>query len=274
MNIYRGLEAVLSNVADHLQGPRRKKREFVFFAFGGGFDRGLYREIDSYFHQKHPSFYYARPKNPGDFNRMAGRKMLVMMIDDSFNGINGNIDVVRAIKERAGSEAAPIIFFTQDRDALILEYNRRLKFYQESDSYIEYSNLNKAQIFDRIDRVLMTMNTGRKSRRYRVNMEIEFGLFGVERKMPVRLIDLSMHGAQIEFAEPQEYHPGQQLRVRVPLTRNGYQQSGEFLLLSGKFRRVFLNGRRFGVSWEHLSAKQHMMLTDFLFKLVAAQEVK
>ena len=74
-------------------------------------------------------FYYARPKNPGDFNRMAGRKMLVMMID-SFNGINGNIDVVRAIKERAGNEAAPIIFFTQDRDALILEYNRRLKFYQ------------------------------------------------------------------------------------------------------------------------------------------------
>jgi hypothetical protein len=145
--------------------------------------------------------------------------------------------------------------------------------FQESDDYINHARSEPSHIYSKI-RLGLTPNSRRRSRRYKIDMALNYYLLADDKQHPARLMDLSVHGGLLKSDDGKIFRLGDQLKLNIPITDILPSTEGDYLKLSAKVQRVFIDGTQAGISFEHVSDKQLFVLTKYLTELVNGQNMR
>ncbi|MEN9833958.1 MAG: hypothetical protein RL011_151 [Pseudomonadota bacterium] len=262
-----------SRVAEMLQGPRKKRKSYVFFALSKDLSVDLGGQLESLIKSSFKHLGVSRPQNAEELKRGFARQISLMVYDDEFLPGDEGLALLKSMKMRANEASTPILFLTRDPGALIENYSKVLAPFQENDDYLDYRKMTNAEIFNRV-RVAVTSGNKRRSRRYRSNIELSYSLLGSETEYKAKIFDLSMHGAMIRDEGGRIFHDAEQLRLSIPLGRMAELADGEFFKLSGRVRRTLMIGKEAGISFEHLTEEKGLMLARIITSLANAQNAR
>jgi hypothetical protein len=176
-------------VVDHLQAPRKKKKDYVILAFGAQFSRDLADAIENHVKINFRGLTTIRPKNASELSKLFSRQVVLLAIDDGFAGISENVATVRVLKDKRNKVTTPVMFFTENPDDLIRAYHDKLQVYQEVDTYISYRNVSTNSILAKISKGLSEKNV-RKSRRYSVDIPVTYFHLTKNKEFTGRLVDM------------------------------------------------------------------------------------
>jgi hypothetical protein len=261
------------SVADYLQAPRRKRRSYVITALGARtleFRAG----IDAFIKTQYKNTSVANSRDVEDLLRSFKRKVLLLILDDEFVGIEESLQLALKFKKISKEASPPILFLTRNPELLIEGYRRVLAGFHEGDDYIHYPKFGLAHITSRI-RAGLLFQYRRRSRRYRVSLDLQYYLLTDDQYHTGKIIDLSVHGGLIEAADGHVFRPGEQLKLHLPIfAGNGGHDKGEFLHLSARVRRVVISGTQAGISFEHMTEHQSLALTELVTDISRRQLAK
>lgn len=261
------------SVADYLQAPRRKRRSYVITALG---DRTLEFQagIDAYIKAQFKNTSIAHMRSVEDLARGFKRQILLLIFDDEFMPLEESLQLALKFKQLSKEASPPILFLTRNPEALIEGYRRVLSGYQEGDDYIHYTKFGLAHITSRIRAGLM-FQYRRRSRRYRVNIDLKYYLLSDDQFHSGKIIDLSVHGGLIEASDGHVFRPGEQLKIHLPIHSgvSGHER-GEFLHISARVRRVAISGVQAGISFEYLTDAQSLAITELVMDISRRQLTK
>lgn len=251
----------------YLQGPRKKRKNFVIMALGDNFDRGLAVGIESYVKRSYPQLAISSAKNLEELTRQFGRNISLLIINDAFADREEIMDLILALKERRRDETIPVLFLTKDPEALIEAYHSKLLLYRESDEYFVYTGASLPQLLSRVKNGIDAKNR-RKSRRYPVSLPLTYYHLTHDKLSEGRLIDLSLHGALVQANQDTIFKMGDQIKLSIPANGLVKMDSGDFIRISGRVRRVFISGNQVAISFEHVSERQLQMIGELLLSIV------
>ncbi len=254
-------------VVDHLQAPRKKKKDYVVIACSNLLGRELVESIETYVKLNFKGLTTVRPKNAAELQRVFSRQIVLLLIEDSFAGVEDTVKMVRSLKERKSSVPVPTIFFSENPDVLIQEYHKTMAVYQEVDTYLQARAITINQIASKISKSL-TEKSVRRSRRYAVDLPVTYFHLTKNREFKGRLVDMSIHGAILKDSDGEIFRGTDQLRINLPLGKHQGNREGDFIKISARVRRVFIDGSQVGISWEYLSENQLFVLTSILTEIV------
>lgn len=263
-------EAKRSKIEDYLTGPRKKKKNFVIFAFGKGFNRDLGLSMEGFVKKNYPTLSTSRPKDAHELSRQFGRNITLLVIDDEFDELPVVMSLVKALKEKRRAETIPVIFLTKNAVELVNLYHKELLLYHETDEYMVYPGMARSHIFNRLKTGVENQNK-RRSRRYSVNVPVTFLHLAKDTKIRGHIVDLSLHGAVIASSSEIIFKVGEQVKLSIPVEEHIDHNRGDFIKVSGKVRRVFISGTKVSVSFEHVTDNQLKQLTMFLSSVVSKQ---
>lgn len=256
-----------SSVTDYLQAPRKKRKNYVIAAFEQSFNNELIGAIEGFIKKAFPALAVSRPQSKEELSRQFGRKISLLIMSDQFDNIHTVLDLVKTLKIRRKNEVIPVLFLTRDEKTLIESYHKNLLAYHETDEYINYINATNRSVFAKIKNGIDTKNT-RRARRYKISHNGSFFHLNSGKKLSMRLIDLSIHGALIEASEDFLFRESEQLLVSIPTKGYLSLEGGDYLKLSGRVRRVSISGNIAAISFEHMSDQQYTNITNFLTRMV------
>lgn len=189
----------------------------------------------------------------------------LIVLDDSFlPNQDLLIDYANEAKKR---KKCPLLFLTKDEQSLILSYRQKMHLYEELDDYLSVplDALETARRLKRIENM-----RGRAAKRFDTqNAPMRCSRLERDRMYKGHLVDLSLVGFGLAIEEEELFRRGEQIQIHIPLTAFGlfHPHYGDFLRLSGRVRRVSIDGRKVGCSIEHLTVMQQECLTTILDKL-------
>ncbi len=190
------------------------------------------------------------------------RQINLVIVDDSFSTIEENIQTIKELKQKKIDEAVPVLFLTEHSSDLVQSYNKNLFLYQEVDSYLSYHGLTGEKLIEGI-RFTLEAEAPRRTRRYTIDWPVNL-LDGSGKELKARLLDMSLHGAQLRSEDNHIFHEGEQFKVRIPVGKLLPITFGEFIKFPAKVRRISTAGNKAGVSWEYLNEGQLSALTELL----------
>ncbi|MBC7533089.1 MAG: PilZ domain-containing protein [Oligoflexus sp.] len=252
----------------YLQGPRKKRKNYVILALGDHFEYQIASGIENFVKKSYPALALSTAKTVDELTRQFGRNISLLVINDSFAPRDEVMKVVKALKEKRRDDNIPVIFLTKDAEALIKSYHGELLLYRESDEYLVYPSTSLPQILSRVKNGIDAKNR-RKSRRYPVNMPVTYFHLTHDTKADGRLIDLSMHGALLTAGENTIFRLGDQVKISIPCSNFIHIADGDFIKISGRVRRVFISGNQVAISFEHVSEKQAQLIGQLLLAIVS-----
>lgn len=259
-----------AKIEEYLQGPRKKRKNYVIFALGERFDKDLSFSMESYVRKSHPQLAISNPKTPDELKRQFGRNISLLVISDEFSDTSLVMNLVRILKEKRRNELIPVLFLTRDAELLVDTYHKELLLYQEADEYIVYPSAQRQQIMSRIKSGVENQNH-RRSRRYTVNLPVSFFHLTRDEYIDAHIIDISMHGAVITADKDLIFRQGDQVKLNIPIAGHIQHEGGDFMKISARVRRVFISGNKVAVSFEHVSEKQAHLIGQLLLALVSKQ---
>jgi len=262
-----------SGIVDYLQSPRRKRKNFVIMAYGPSIRADIPGSIDSFLRTQFPDLALTHPKTPVEMAKHFSKQINLLVYDDEFTGLSEGLELVKTLKERKRTAVMPVLFLTRRPDELVRAYNQILLPYHEADEYLYYAKEPLNRVLSKIKNGLVNRNR-RRSRRYKIDIPITFFRLSADKDFPGRILDLSIHGCLIKAGTDQIFRQGDQLKLSINTGNNLAPIEGDFLKISAKVRRVYIAGNQAGVSFEHMSEKQHFLLTQYLTSLVNAQVVR
>lgn len=251
----------------YLQGPRKKRKNYVITALGESFDRTLSGGIENFVKKNYPQLALSSAKNVEELVRQFGRNISLLIVNDTFTDRKELMSLIRSLKDKRREETIPVVFLTKDPEALIATYHTELLLHRESDEYIVYTNSTLSQIVSKIKNGIDAKNR-RKSRRYPVNIPLTYYHLNHDKIAEGRLIDLSLHGALVQAERDQIFKLGDQIKLSLPATGLVKIDSGDFIRISGRVRRVFISGNQVAVSFEHVSERQNQLIGELLLAIV------
>lgn len=256
------------NISAYLQAPRKKRKNYVLIAARQGLERSTVQYIEGYVKKYHSNLAVAKPVTIQDLRRQLNRNVSLLILDDEFAPLVPMLHMLRKIREKRRKETIPILFLTRNPPDLIAAYHQTLAGFQEIDEFVEYSNIERSQILGRV-KIGIEQKNRRRSRRFNVEIGMTYFLLRKDSQLQGRIIDLSMHGALIESVNDEVFQIGDQLKLMVPVERFIGIDGGEFLRISAKVRRVFINGITAGVSFEYVSENQNVKLTKIIASIIS-----
>ncbi len=259
-----------AKIEEYLQGPRKKRKNYVIFALGERFDRDLSFAMEGYIRKSHPQLAVSNPKSADELKRQFGRNISLLVMSDEFAEKNVVMSLVKLLKEKRRSELIPVLFLTRDAEALVEIYHQDLLLYHEADEYIVYPGAPRQQIMSRIKSGVDNQNH-RRSRRYSVNIPINFFHLTLDEHIEAHIVDISMHGAVLIADKDIIFRQGDQLKLNIPIANYLQYEAGDFMKISAKVRRVFISGTKVALSFEHVSDKQAHLIGQLLMALVSKQ---
>jgi hypothetical protein len=254
-------------VVDHLQAPRKKKKDYVVLAFNGQSNSELCDSLENFVRLHFKALTTVRPKNSIELQRLFSRQIVLLLVEDSFADNLETVKIVRQLKEKKLKAPIPVIFFTENPDGLVAEYNKHLGMYQEVDTYVNFRNATLSQMTAKVAKSL-TEKSVRKSRRYTIDVPVSYFHLTKNKEFQGKLADMSVHGAILRDANNELFRSGDQIRVNIPFGKFVANHQGDFIKVAAKVRRVFIDGCQVGISWEYLSAHQLFQITSYLTELV------
>ncbi len=263
-------------VVDYLQAPRKKRRSYVLVACGRNIPQDLQSQIDHFLKSQFKNYAISYPKSPEDLIKQFARQVKLLVYDDEFiESEEGNaaLALIEELKKKKGNAPVPVLFLTRSPERLIDGYGKVLLPYQEADDFVDYERMGAAHVFSKIRASLGSTNR-RRSRRYKVDLELAYFLLNKDAFFPGHLVDLSIHGGLIKSDDQRTFHVGEQIKLHIPVAEFLAPTEGDFLKLSAKVRRVFIGGSQAGISFEFVTDKQLLMLTRFLTEMVNLQNAR
>jgi len=254
-------------VADHLAAPRKKKKDYIVFAISDNFDPNLASVIEGYVRLNYKSLSLVHPKSSRDLQKLLNREIVLILIEDKFVGLDKTISLIKSLKVRKREKKVPVLFLTDDLESLVKKYHEELAPYHETDTYIEFRKLSEDQMFAKINNGIKHQNA-RKSRRYKVDVDLTYHHLTKNDNFRGKLIDMSVHGAVLQCVDNEVFRPGDQIRINLPISKYVETDFGDFIKISAKVRRVFIGGNKVAISWEYLSENQLFYLTSFVTEMV------
>lgn len=262
----------VGNIVDYLQAPRRKRKSFVVMALGKG-TQDLGTSIESFVRTNYKAIAVAQPRSSEELVKNFGRQVVLLVLDDEFIPIDQALELVRDMKKRKNATSIPVLFLTRHAENLVDAYNKILLPFQESDEYILYPKAEPNHVLSKV-RQGLGASYRRRSRRYKVDIELSYFLLDDDKRHSGQLIDLSVHGGVIKAEDGRIYRLGEQLKLHLPVGDYLPSTMGDYLKLSAKVRRVFIGGTQAGISFEHMSEQQLYNITLFLTNLVNDQATR
>lgn len=263
-----------NKIEAYLQGPRKKRKNYVILALGDGFDRDLTMAMESYIKKNYAQFAISSPKTTEELTRQFGRNISLLVVHDNFADQKTLMGLVRTLKERRRSEVIPVLFLTRDGEKLVNLYHDELFLYHESDDYIVYPQSSVPSLLARIKAGIETQNH-RKSRRYPVDIEVTFYHLNKDTILEGEIVDLSLHGAVLNTSKETIFRVGDQIKINVPVGQFLHTGlTGDFIRISGRIRRVFISGNRVALSFEHVTEQQAKSIGELILSLVGQHFVR
>lgn len=259
-----------AKIEAYLQGPRKKRKNYVIFALGDRFDKDLSFAMESFVKKDYPQLAISSPRTPDELTRQFGRNISLLVMNDEFAEKPIVMNLIRALKEKRRNETIPVLFLTRDADDLVRIYHKELLIYHESDEYIVYPGNPRQQIMARIKAGIDNQNH-RRSRRYHVNLPATIFHLNKNIMLEGRIVDLSMHGALVNAEKDMIFRPGDQVKISIPIHEYIQYEFGDFIRISAKVRRVFISGNKVAISFEHVTDSQGHLIGQLLLSIVSKQ---
>lgn len=257
-------------VADFLAAPRRKRRSYVVTALTQQSASEFRTSIEHFVRVNFKGLAVAHCHNLEELKKAFGRQVVMVIYDDEFTDLQSGLHLIGNLKRKKSSVPSSVIFLTRQSANLISSYNQLLLPYHEADDYFELEKAESAILFSKIKSGL-GQQSRRRSRRYQVDVAMNFYALSDDTSFPGRMTDLSVHGAMISSDSDRLFREGEQLKLSIPCGQYLNPTKGDFLKLSARVRRVKIGGTNAGVSFEHVSEQQLLKLTKFLSALVNEQ---
>ncbi len=255
-------------VVDYLQAPRKKRKSFIVVATGAQTDPETTQAIVRYLKASYPKFSVATPQNSEEFLRQFSRNINLLIVEDTFAGLDATLDLVKTMKQKKSESAIPVLFLTKDPDALVHAYSKKLSLWHEVDEYIVPALNPRVYLYAKI-KTGIEERYRRRSRRYKMNFPVTYTLLDYgDRRFKGQIVDLSVHGAQLVSSEGHLFNPRDQLIVHLPYSSYVSDGATDVIRLSAKVRRIFISGDRAGVSWEYLSDGKLELVSRMLTSVV------
>lgn len=252
----------------YLQGPRKKRKNYVIMALGEGFDRSLSNGMENFVKKNYPALALSSAKTVEELTRQFGRNISLLIVNDTFTDRQELMSLIRALKDKRREETIPVLFLTKDPEALIEAYHSQLLLHRESDEYVVYPHTSLPQMLSKLKNGIDAKNR-RKSRRYPVDIPLTYYHLTHDKLAEGKLIDLSLHGALIQAEEDQIFKMGDQIKISLPASGYIKLDTGDFIRISGRVRRVFISGNQVAISFEHVSDKQTQLIGELLLAIVS-----
>jgi DNA-binding response OmpR family regulator len=218
------------------------------------------------------NFTLIKLEDPDEVLKVVMLKNIELIILDSsfFNSDETAIEFASEIKKR---KKVPIYFTTKNERKLIAEYRRVLGLYEEMDDYLALP-LDAVEMTKKITRI--GKHEVRAAKRFGVEMELNLLRVDINKIIRVKIVDMSLVGFGLELSNDEFLDRGQQVRLEIPLTSFEifHPQYGEVLKIAGTIRRVSIEGRRVGGSFEHMNPMQADCLSRLLEFVARIQRVK
>jgi hypothetical protein len=262
-----------NRIEAYLQGPRKKRKNYVVFALGDRFDRDLAATMEVFVKKDYPALAISHPKSTEELTRHFSRNISLLIINDEFADKTTVMNLIRTLKEKRSEEAIPVLFLTRDAESLVKLYHKELLLYNESDEYMVYPSSPRQQILARIKLGIDNQNH-RRSRRYSVNISSTIFHLDKNTHMDGKIIDLSMHGAVITADKDMIFRMGDQMKISIPISDYMKYEYGDFIKISGKVRRVFISGSKVAISFEHVTDEQTHLIGQLLMSIVSKQFIR
>lgn len=253
-------------VADYLAAPRKKRKSYVLLALGKSTNMELSAGIEHYLRTNFKGVALSAPKSPEELFKNFSRQIVLLIFDDEFMDLNQGLEMIAELKRRKNSAQVPVLFLTRQHDKLVEAYNKILAPFHESDDYINHSRAEPNLVYSKI-RFGLLNNNRRKSRRYKIDLELKYFLLTDDQLHQARLVDLSVHGGLLK-SDGRIFKLGDQLKLHIPISDVLPISEGDYLKISAKVQRVFIDGTQAGISFEHVSEKQLLTLTRYLTEYV------
>lgn len=260
-------EKKAAQVVEYLQGPRKKRKNFVVMALGANFDPDLSSNVSAYIRKNFSNLAVATPKNIDELTRLFSRQILLVLIDDRFFELKEMLESIKVLKEKKRDQTVPVLFFTENVTSLVAAYHDVLLPYQEIDNYISYRSMPLSQIYSRIQSTL-NQKGARRSRRYEFDLGVKYYHLRRDAYYDGKIIEMSAHGGIIHSTKDEIFNDGDQIKIHIPIFGYLPIEHGEFMRVSAKVRRVLMGGSKASVSWEYLSQDQYVSLTAFILQYV------
>lgn len=262
-----------SAVEDYLQGPRKKRKNYVITAFGKSFDPDISSGIYAFLRKNFSQLAVNSPKSEKEFSRLFTRQIVLVILEDGFGDMDSLMSSIKTLKERKNTVAIPVLFLTDNSINLIDKYHKYLMPYQEVDNYVVYRTMPMQQIIARIQTVL-SQKESRRSRRYKFDIPSRYFDLKKGQYFECMIHDMSAHGAVIRSLKDEIFNEGGQLKIHIPVHNYLPPTAGEFIRLTAKIRRVLMGGNQACISWEYLSHVQYAQLTEFIIEYINHQMLR
>lgn len=259
-----------AKIEAYLQGPRKKRKNYVILALGERFDKDLGFAMESFIKKDYPQLAISSPRTPDELTRQFGRNISLLVINDEFTEKTSVMNLIRVLKEKRRNETIPVLFLTRNAEDLVKIYHKELLLYHESDEYIVYPGNPRQQIMARIKAGVDNQNH-RRSRRYNVNLQVTVFHLNKDAILEGKIVDLSMHGALVNAEKDVIFRPGDQVKISIPIHDYIQYEYGDFIKISAKVRRVFISGNKVALSFEHVTDSQAHLIGQLLLAIVSKQ---
>lgn len=262
-----------SLVVDYLQGPRKKRKNYILSVFGKSFDPDVSSAVHGWVKKNFPNLAFTSPRNVKELTRMFSRQINLLMADDEFCDRETLLNQIKIMKSKKQNQGSPVLFFTNDVKSLIESYHKILLPYQEIDNYVSYRSMPMNQIYSRIQAAINIKAT-RKSRRFEINIPVRYFHLSKDRYLSGHIVEISVHGGMIHSEEDLIFKTYDQLKIHIPVKGLLPPEHGEFIRVPAKVRRVMMGGNKAAISWEYLSETQHLTLTSFVLEYVNSKMIR
>ena len=241
---------------------RRKKRYAMLLMSQKTADPKELRTIEKAVQVGLPEHTLIRLEEPDEgLKVMMVKNVEHLIIDSSF--LNDELLSVEFALEAKKRKKCPIFFVAKDDRTLIQEYRRLMYMYEELDDYV-ISPIDFVEFSKKLKRA--SMIESRAAKRFTMGQSVTIDRIDTGERVDGTLTDLSLVGFGMVVSGEAIINRLEQVRVQIPISSLGifHPQYGEFLRLSGKVRRISLDGKKIGFSIEFLTPMQNDCLARVL----------
>lgn len=257
-----------SKMLEHLQAPRKKRKNYVFIAIGRDVDLNTANRIEQYLNLNFPQYAVYAVQTIDDLAKLTSKLTNLIVVSDGFGSFDETMPILQEFKKTNFGTAVPVLFLTANEEALIIKYKQYLGIYQETDDYLNSHNLSEKHLFAKIFDRLSIKGPMRKGRRFPVQLHVRYKELQSDKVYTGLIEDISMYGCLLVKDDSMpHFKKNDQFRIYLP--NDGYfpLENGESVGFYGFSSRVLLGGERTGVEWAHLSEEKHSQLFRILTEI-------
>ena len=242
----------------------KKEKIFILIACSEKVDTSLVSELNQHIMKKYPSYVPQLVKSAPELAKSLVKKIALLVIDDFFSDIDVMMRVISTLKNKS---SIPVLFLSSNPPLLINHYSKNFGSKYPADSYIDITQ-ETDNVTQKIDSLLNVSHSRRverrRSKRLKTLLPVECYDFNSQTVVMANIIEISLHGAIIEYEKYFKNSIHTQLQIALNINRNIIEGTDDIIKIAARIERLFLSGYKVAVSWSYLSLANTAILTKII----------